>query len=109
MATPDQVTQVRRLAAYDATDPYDDSQLSALIDSMGLYMLVSMLWGEKAAGYVSMVNISESGSSRNMGDLHKNALAMSQYYKKLADDEAAAQAPEDLSKFARTRAIVREA
>lgn len=103
MATPEQVTQVRRLAAYSATDPYDDPQLSAMIDASGVNRVVSDLWSEKAAGYAGLVNVSESGSSRNMSDLHKNALEMAKHYGALADAEVV-----DLTQFARTRAIVRE-
>lgn len=33
-------------------------------------------WTRKATTYSTMVNVSESGSSRNMGDLYKNALAI---------------------------------
>lgn len=33
-------------------------------------------WTQKATSYSTMVNVSESGSSRNMGDLYKNALAI---------------------------------
>lgn len=107
MADPAEVIRLRRLANYTEVEPYDDTQLSALIESIGVYRVAARLWDEKAATYASLVNTSESGSSRNMGDLHKNALAMARYFKGLAD-EAEAETPVDVTRFARTRAIVRE-
>jgi hypothetical protein len=107
MADPAEVIRLRRLANYTAVDPYDDTQLSALIDEFGVYRTAARLWDETAAMYASMVNTSESGSSRQMGDLHKNALAMAKYFKALADEEDA-ETPVDVTQFARTRAIVRE-
>jgi hypothetical protein len=107
MATPEQVAEARALADYTDTDPFDDTQLSAMIDSSSVLRVVVTLWNTKAAKYASMVNISESGSSRSLGDAHKNALSMAKYYKGLAD-EAEAEAPIDTSRFARSRAAVRE-
>jgi hypothetical protein len=108
MATPAQVDQLRRMTNYKATDPYDDTQLSALIDEMGsLNRVAERMWNEKAAEAAELVNVSESGSSRSLGDAHKNALAMARYYKALAD-EVDVETPVDTTRFARTRAAVRE-
>jgi hypothetical protein len=107
MATPDEVVRLRRLADYQDTDPYDDPQLSAIIDASSVYRAAARLWDERAASYASLVNTSESGSSRQMGDLHKNALAMGKYFKSLADEEET-ETPVDVTRFAQTRAIVRE-
>jgi len=105
MATPQEVEELRRITGYDAVDPYDDPQLSALIDASSVYRVAARLWNEKAAEYSGYVHIQESGSSRNMGDLHKNALAMAKYYLGLAKED---EAPADVTGHARTRAIVRE-
>jgi Cdc6-like AAA superfamily ATPase len=107
MATPEDVLRLRGLTSYTEVEPYDDPQLSDLIDATSIYRVASRIWNEKAASYASLVNVSESGSSRNMGDLHKNALAMAKYYKGLADEEET-ETPVDVTRFARTRAIVRE-
>jgi hypothetical protein len=107
MATPDEVSELRRLSNYTDVDPYDDPQLSGMIDASSIYRVAARLWNEKAASLATLVNVSESGSSRNMGDAHKNALAMARYYKGLADEEDA-ETPVDVTRFARTRAIVRE-
>lgn len=38
------------------------------------------VWQTKAALYAEMVRVSEGGSSRDLGDLHRNALRMAQHY-----------------------------
>lgn len=107
MATSADVTQLRRFTGYEDTDPYDDAELSDMLDASNIYRVSERLWNEKAASLAALVNTSESGSSRNMGDLHKNALAMAKYFKGLADEHEA-ETPVDESRFARTRAIIRE-
>lgn len=107
MATADEVSRLRRITDYTGSEPYDDLQLSALIDEFGMYRLASRMWEERAATLHSYVNISESGSSRQTGDLYDRAMKMAKYYKGLADEEEA-ETPVDVSRFARTRAIVRE-
>lgn len=105
MATREQVAQLRLLTDYTAVDPYDDAQLAAMIDASSVDSVAARLWEEKASKAATMVNISESGSSRSMGDIHKNALNMAAYFKKKVQD---AETPVDEGRFARTRAIVRE-
>lgn len=109
MATASDVELLRRLANYTDVEPYDDTQLSALIDAAGgsVERVASRLWNEEAARLAKLVNVSESGSSRSLGDAYKNALSMAQYLKSLAD-EAEAETPIDTSRFARTRPAVRE-
>jgi hypothetical protein len=107
MATLEQVTHLRRVTGYADTDPYDDSGLSAMIDADGVHRVAERLWAEKAAATASLVDVSESGSSRSLGDVYKNALAMSQHFKGLADAEDSAAAA-ITSGHARTRAVVRE-
>lgn len=105
MATADQVNQLRRLAGYLETEPFDDEDLSGMIDTMTLNGAASNLWNVKAADLALLVNTSESGSSRSLGDAHKNALNMAKHFKGLADAEVVVV---DKTQFARTRAIVRE-
>lgn len=107
MATPAQVTALRRMTGYDDTDPYDDTQLSAMIDESSVNRVAVRLWNEKASVLAGLVNTSESGSSRSLGDAYKNALEMAKYFKGVADEEEQ-ETPVDTSRFAQTRAIVRE-
>ena len=105
MATPAEVQELRRLTQYTDVDPYDDTQLSALIDASSIYGVAEKLWREKAATLSTLVDVSESGSSRKLGDGYKNALAMAKSFKDLRDAETA---PTITTNFARTRNIVRE-
>lgn len=78
MATAEQIAAFRLLIdeAEDA-EPYSDLGLSLRLDgALSPQALAKEVWLEKAAKYASLVNVSESGSSRSMSDLHKNALAM---------------------------------
>lgn len=54
--------------------------------------LAADIWREKAASYAGLVSVSESGSSRQMSDLHKNAIAMAKAFGD-ADPEAPGTGP----------------
>jgi hypothetical protein len=69
--------------------------------TFNLNRAASDVWLGKAAQYAELVDVSESGSSRKLSDLHKNALTMAARYG--SDDEAAATG----ARRSRTRAIVR--
>jgi hypothetical protein len=74
-------TEIDTLRALVPSTELDDTELGLIIDaSECLNQAAGKLWGQMAGGYAQLVNISEAGSSRSMGDLHKNALAMSSYY-----------------------------
>jgi len=49
--------------------------------------ILNRAWLAKASAASEMVDISESGSSRNMSTIYRNALEMAQYYGTLADKE----------------------
>lgn len=78
MATVEGIAAFRLLIDEQADKlPYTDAVLSDRLDAAASpYALAAEIWREKAATYASLVNVSESGSSRNLSDLHKNALAM---------------------------------
>jgi hypothetical protein len=86
-----------------------DEQLKIIMDqnlnedgSVNFNKSAASVWGSKAAEYAGLVNVSESGSSRSLGDLHKNALAMQ---KSFESKDAAAIV--EITRRSRTRAIVR--
>lgn len=78
MATQDDVDALHRAANIPANDTdYTDSFLSALIDQTGsVAAAAAAVWRYKAAATATMVDTTESGSSRKLSDLHKNALEM---------------------------------
>lgn len=58
-------------------------QLGQILDKNEGNFLASAadVWEIRAGRYHTMVNISESGSSREMGKLYENALNMAKYYR----------------------------
>jgi hypothetical protein len=103
MATPDEILALRRMTALGAdTTVYDDVVLNDMIDELGINAAAAAVWSEKASALSTLVDVSESGSSRNMSQAYKGALAMAQHY---AGQDST---PEDNSLAATTRPIVRE-
>lgn len=82
MATAEEIAAFRLLIdEADDVMPYTDAILSERLDSaVSTEALSAGIWREKAATYAGLVSVAESGSSRNLSDLHKNALAMAQHY-----------------------------
>lgn len=64
------------------------------------------IWSTKAGRYSALVNVSESGSSRNLGDLAKNALAMSKFWEGKVSTTETTEVVVETSR-PRTRRIVR--
>lgn len=86
MATPQAVQQLRRLIAEpDDSNGWDDTRLSELLDEEDatVYSAASQAWTQKAAEAATLVDVSESGSSRKLGDVRKNALEMAAHYSSL--------------------------
>ena len=80
MATITQINSIRRLT--NGAEGYTDEQLSEMIDSgMTEDQMAYRIWNEIAASAAALVNVSESGSSRNLSDLHKNPLTMANSFK----------------------------
>jgi Cdc6-like AAA superfamily ATPase len=87
VATSVQVAQLRLLIAQsEDVSPYTEAELSARIDTAlaNLNAVARDVWTEKAAAYADLVDASEGGSSRKMGDLHEQALNMVQFFTELA-------------------------
>jgi hypothetical protein len=104
MATEAQIAQLREMIAeLEDVDPYSDETLGAQIDAAtSMEALASSLWQAKAAQYAGLVNVSESGSSRALSDLHKNALAMARSYRDVDPAGATSQQGTRISKLRRS-------
>ena len=103
MATVGQIADLRELVAEpDDTNGWTDVKLADAIDDNGgdLNAAASEVWLQKATTYATLVDVTESGSSRKMSDLQKNALALSERF-------AGMVAVVDVSTRPRTRAITR--
>lgn len=102
MATPAQIAQLRLLIG---TTTLSDEELGEMIDAEGtIEGAAAAVWESKAASSAQLVNVSESGSSRSLSDVHKNALTMAKYWRDQASDESP-ENPE--TRPTRTRAIER--
>lgn len=96
-ATPE-VTRLRVLIAEpDNAAPYTDQELLTQVSTHATVELAAAaIWRGKAAQYAELVNVSEAGSSRSLGDLYKQALYM-------ADQFTAAGTPAPVAAATRTR------
>lgn len=80
MATQEEIAMLVLVVggANDFTEP----QLGEIFDAASdMDEAAAVVWEIRAGKYHGLVNISESGSSRNLGDMHKNALAMAAYFR----------------------------
>lgn len=101
MATQEEIDQARALVPDTSLT---DEQINTIIDDSDcLNQAIGKIWGELAGHLASLVNISEAGSSRSMGDLQKNALSMAKYYADLGCGNVITPT----TARTRTRAIVR--
>jgi hypothetical protein len=75
--------QFQQLVLMVGSEMLSEDQIRQIIDLNDGDMNASaaQVWEIRAGKYHGLVNISESGSSRSMGDLHKNALAMAAMYR----------------------------
>ncbi len=113
MATMEEIADLRlKVAELDDTT-FNDVALSSIIDQVsdsgGEYILLAaaMVWEQKAALLASLVDTSESGSSRKMGDLYKNALAMQSRYEARYKDSLPAGTADDGYVAPRVSTVVR--
>jgi hypothetical protein len=92
MAEIENVKQLRLMVAEPDDSTYTDEMLGALIDGysgevLSLCRAARAIWYHKAAAYADLVDISEGGSQRKNGDLHKRALTMADLYGSQVDAE----------------------
>lgn len=83
MATQEEIEQLRRMTDVDdGDDVYTEEVLSTYIDNLAgnLTAVAAAIWAEKAASYAGLVDVTESGSSRRLSQLHTAALTMAKKY-----------------------------
>lgn len=99
------IQKLRNMTDEQSSDLYDDDDLQDILDTAegSLQLAAAQVWREKAARYAALVDVSESGSSRSLGDLQDNALKMSEHYAGLVTTEETAAA----ASTSRVRSIVR--
>jgi hypothetical protein len=95
MATPEQIEAVKDLLPDDAADyGWDDDKISEQIDAgvTGNALLLAF-WDKVTSSTVGIVDMSESGSSRSLSQLNKQAMAMAKMYRDLLEKETNPPAP----------------
>lgn len=98
MADENVVGQVLDLLPTEARigeTPWDRERVTALLDQgSSVNQLMSRFWNAKAAASATMVDISESGSSRSLSTIHENAVRMARYWddRVKSDEDAALEA-----------------
>lgn len=101
MATAD-IDRLRALT--DGAVGITDADLQLAIEAEGGVKQAAVhVWRVKAGSYSTLVNISESGSSRNLGDLQKQALTMAETLSR----EVAAEVVVETGSTKRSRRAVR--
>jgi hypothetical protein len=84
---------------------FTDEIIGSLIDSYNTSTKIILQgWQAVAAKTMSMVTVSESGSSRNLSDLNNNARQMVTYWQGLADKEDEANNTGTIQRFRSHRA-----
>lgn len=83
MATAEELTLVREYINEPTTDNgWTDERITVFVDEAdNLLLAAADIWGVKAGTYVGLVNVSESGSSRSLSDLLRQAREMESYYR----------------------------
>lgn len=113
MATTAEIAYVRELInEADATNGWTDDRIGTFIESsrnadgtINLKLPASDIWGVKATSFSQMVDVAESGSSRKMSDLLKNALLLQKSLRE--GDDGLPDVVDPLANRPRTRAITR--
>jgi len=113
MATVAEIAYVRELISEpDDSNGWTDARISTFIENnrnadgtINLKLPASDIWGVKATSYSTMVDVTESGSSRKMSDLLKNALLLQKSLRE--GDDGLPDVVDPLALRPRTRAITR--
>lgn len=88
MAEAADIALVREYVAEpDTNGAWTDARIEGFVDrEVNLYYAAAEIWGVKAGQSVGLVNVAESGSSRSLSDLLKQAKEMEAYYRRRGDE-----------------------
>jgi hypothetical protein len=91
MAAPEDILELRGFVAEpDDTNGWSDAKLGLYLDeAITVNSAAAQVWSVKAADFAGLVDVSESGSSRKLGDLYKNAKEMAGYFRGLDNSDVA--------------------
>lgn len=105
MASPEEIARLRLLVGEPDSEVYTDEDLDTRIETADsdLNKASYEIWTEKAAAAAELVDISEGGSSRKMGDIYEQALSMARHFSSLVPGGTEPDAP----KFTRRHRLSR--
>lgn len=103
-ASLEDLTHLKRLAPVGGLD---DAELLVLIEAKGITGAAAELWSINVSATATLVDITESGSSRKNSQVHEKAKEMAEYYRGIYQAELDAVSPADTAPKARTRVIRR--
>jgi hypothetical protein len=85
MANPDQIAILRTRVG----EGFSDIELGAILDRFkgDMDLATAEVWEIRAGQYSALVDMSESGSSRSMSQMYKNAIELARYFRKKHDDD----------------------
>lgn len=108
MASQEDIDAFKQLLPSNyATYGWNDAIIGALLDAGKTEnSMLMQYWDKVAAETAEFADMSESGSSRSLSTVHKNAVAMAKMYRDLVNkEEEEEEAP--TARGIRSRAIVR--
>lgn len=87
MADSALVAEIKELIPLDA-EGWNEQKIAQLLDQgQTKAKIMSRYWNHVAANSASFVNVMESGSSRDLSSIHKQALDMARYWDDKVKDE----------------------
>lgn len=89
MATAAAILELRdAIGEPDDSNGWTDERLGDILDTLTTVDASAIsVWTTKAAQFSQLVDVSESGSSRKLSDLYKNALAMAKFWQDKQDED----------------------
>lgn len=106
MATAEEIAALRLLIAEPTEATYTDVALGTLLDgATNQFVVAYEIWTQKSAAVAGLVDISEGGSSRKMGDLYEQYLSMAEQMRQRA--VSATQPPDGFGSGIRIRRLAR--
>jgi hypothetical protein len=85
VATAIEIASLRQMIAEEdaGSSDFSDDDLEMVIDADpgNLRLAAAVIWEQKAAAAAALVDTTESGSSRRLGSLYNNYLAMAKQYR----------------------------
>ena len=104
MATPEEIARLRLLIGEPTDETYTDEVLDTRLDTADdTNKAAYEIWVEKAAAAAELVDISEGGSSRKMGDIYEQALSMAKHF----GSQVSGGVEPDAPKYTRTHKLRR--